>query len=173
MRSQNLSFCRTDLIIKEAFTGGLFYMADPQTTTMIPCSLLCSLLYPHAYCPPTSTMHSTQLCWTLLCSNSKSVPVEAERQRRVAGLLNTTIPSSAVPLIPLLRLQQSNNAFEQFCNNPTAMLLNSSRPVEWHRRGQTSDKTHLQPQLFLFVQKICLQPAFYWSWNISGRWIFF
>ena len=59
MRSQNLSFCRTDLIIKEAFTGGLFYMADPQTTTMIPCSLLCRLLYPHAYCPPTSTMHST------------------------------------------------------------------------------------------------------------------
>ena len=66
MRSQNLSFCCTDLIIKEAFIGGLFYMADPQTTTMIPCSLLCRLLYPHAYCPPTSTMHSTQLCSTLL-----------------------------------------------------------------------------------------------------------
>lgn len=144
MRSQNLSFCCTDLIIKEAFTGGLFYMADPQTTTMIPCSLLCSLLYPHAYCPPDQQCTllnsaqlcftlpcSAELCFTLLCSNSKSVPVEAERQRRVAGLLNTTIPSSVVPLIPLLRLQQSNNAFEHFCNNPTAMLLNSSCPVEW------------------------------------------
>ena len=67
--SHNFGFCSRDLIIKEAFYRGLFYMADPQTT-VIPCSLVPA--YPHAYwapdqqCVKCNPFSSASLCSALL-----------------------------------------------------------------------------------------------------------
>ena len=123
---------------------GLFYMGDPQP----PCSLvllsLLILLMPSGHqinnALPSSTLVCSALYFSstfssvLLCAtNSKSVPVEAERQRR-AGLLNNTIALSR----PL-----------SLCNNQTTLALE-----QWQRLEPTSDKTHLQPPLFLFVQNM-------------------
>ena len=138
---------------------GLFYMGDPQP----PCSLvllsLLILLMPSGHqinnaLPSSTLLFYVFLCFTplwsaLICSalyfsstfssvllcatSSKSVPVEAERQRR-AGLLNNTIALSCSL---------------SFCNNQTTLALE-----QWQRLEPTSDKTHLQPPLFLFVQNM-------------------
>ena len=81
-------------------------MADPQTT-MIPCSLVPA--YPHAYWAPDQhcaphpallLLCSSLLC-TLLCAAParSSVPVEAERQRRIIRQHNTETSHTFTPTV--------------------------------------------------------------------------